>query len=204
MPGFGWRSIGALKAKTGNSVPQVRAKASRGVVDTLGFFENELTGGTYMTFSETISGVRVDAITTNFNGIPTNGSYMKVNGVLIAGDKFGLAPDGTNTALAPFQMKRGHTITIVNPATGLSRSGFPKWYDTYTNVGVASPPTAGIANDIKNAATGDIIIMGTYDATGLSAAMRSAMNTYTGSTSTSTWAPVRKSHMFLAKRNSTP
>jgi hypothetical protein len=174
------------------------------VVDTLGFFENELTGGTYMTFSETISGVRVDAITTNFNGIPTNGSYMKVNGVLIAGDKFGLAPDGTNTALAPFQMKRGHTITIVNPATGLSRSGFPKWYDTYTNVGVASPPTAGIANDIKNAATGDIIIMGTYDATGLSAAMRSAMNTYTGSTSTSTWAPVRKSHMFLAKRNSTP
>jgi len=29
MPGFGWRSIGALKAKTGNNVPQVAAKAGK-------------------------------------------------------------------------------------------------------------------------------------------------------------------------------
>jgi hypothetical protein len=177
---------------------------SRGVVDTLGFFENVLIGGTYMTFSEAISGVQVDAITTNFDGNPTNGSYIKVNGTLIAGDRFGTAPDGTNTVPAPFLMTRGHTITIINPATGLSRSGFPKCYDTYVNVGIGAPPTAGIANDIKNAATDDIIVMGTYDATGCSAAMRSAMNTYTGSTSTSTWAPDRRSHMFLAKRNSTP
>jgi hypothetical protein len=28
MPGFGWRSLGSLKARTGNTVPQVRAKAS--------------------------------------------------------------------------------------------------------------------------------------------------------------------------------
>jgi hypothetical protein len=176
----------------------------RGVVDTVGFFENVLIGGTYMTFSESISGVQVDAITTNFDGNPINGSYIKINGTLIAGDRFGNAPDGTNTTTAPFQMVRGHTITIINPATGLSRSGFPKGYDTYTDVGIAAPPTAGIANDIKNAAAGDIIVMGTYDATGCSAAMRSAMNTYTGSTSTSTWSPNRRSHMFLAKRNATP
>jgi hypothetical protein len=175
-----------------------------GVVDTLGFFENQLIGGTYMTFSESISGVQVDAITTNFNGNPTNGSYIKVNGTLIAGDQFGLAPDGTDTRLAPFQMLRGHTITIVNPATGLSRSGFPKCYDTYGGAGLAASPTAGIADDIKNAAANDIIVMGTYDATSVSAAMRSAMNTYTGSTSTNTWSAVRISHMFLAKRNSTP
>lgn len=175
-----------------------------GVVDTLGFFENQLIGGTYMTFSESISGVQVDAITTNFNGNPTNGSYIKVNGTLIAGDQFGTAPDGTNTTLAPFQMTRGHTITIVNPATGLSRSGFPKCYDTYGGAGLAAPPTAGIADDIKNAAANDIIVMGTYDATSVSSAMRSAMNTYTGSTSTNTWSAVRISHMFLAKRNSTP
>jgi hypothetical protein len=101
-------------------------------------------------------------------------------------------------------MTRGHTITVINPATGLSRSGFPKCYDTYTSVGLAASPTAGIADDIKNAATNDIIVMGTYDATGLSAATRSAMNTYTGSTSTDTWNSNRRSHMFLAKRNSTP
>jgi hypothetical protein len=204
MPGFGWRSVGALKAKAGNNVPQIRARVPRGVVDTLGFFENVLIGGTYMTFNESISGVTVQAITTNFDGNPTNGSYIKINGTLIAGDQFGLAPDGTNTALAPFQMTRGHTITIINPATGLSRSGFPKCYDTYTSVGLAASPTAGIADDIKNAATNDIIVMGTYDATGLSAATRSAMNTYTGSTSTDTWSSNRRSHMFLAKRNSTP
>ena len=184
---------------------RIHLARSRGVVDTLGFFENQLTGGTYMTFNESISGVTVQAITTNFDGNPTNGSYIKVNGVLIAGDQFGLAPDGTNTALAPFQMVRGHTITIVNPATATSRSGFPKCYDTYGGAGLAASPTAGIANDIKNAAAGDIIVMGTYDATSCSAAMRNAMTTYTGAnTYTNTWSAIRTSHMFLARRNSTP
>jgi hypothetical protein len=129
---------------------------------------------------------------------------MKVNGVLIAGDKFGLAPDGTDTRLAPFRMTRGHTITIIDPATGASRGGFPKCYDTYGGTGVGAVGVAGIANDIKNAATGDIIVMGTYDATSCSANMRNAMNTYAGSTATNTWTSVRTSHMFLAKRNSTP
>lgn len=176
-----------------------------GVVDTLGFFENQLIGGTYMTFSETILGVQVDAIVTNFNGNPTNGSYIKVNGALIAGDRVGTAPDGTVTTTAPFQMTRGHTITILNPATATSRSGFPKCYDTFGGAGLAAVGIlpAGIASDIKNAAAGDIIIMGTYDATSCSQSMRDAMTTYTGSTATNTWTSVRTSHMFLAKRNST-
>jgi hypothetical protein len=177
---------------------------SQGVVDTLGFFENQLIGGTYMTFDETILGVRVQAITTNFDGNPTNGSYIKVNGTLIAGDRFGTAPDGTNTTTAPFQMTRGHTITVLNPATGLSRSGFPKCWDTWNNIGIAAPPTAGLANDVKNAAVGDIIVIGTYDATALYQPMRDALTTYTGAnTYTNTWSPQRISHMFLAKRRLT-
>jgi len=175
-----------------------------GDVTRYGFFENQLSGGTYMTFDETILGIRVQTIVTNFNGNPTSGSYIKVNGSLIAGDQFGLAPDGTNTALAPFRMLRGHTITILDPVTAISRTGFPKCYDTYGSVGLAAVGTAGIANDIKNAAAGDIIIMGTYDATSCSAAMRSAMTTYTGAnTYSNTWTSVRTSHMFLGKRNST-
>jgi hypothetical protein len=199
-------SIGKLRVGALSVIkrPTRRVISSGGVVDTLGFFENQLIGGTYMSFNETISGVTVQAITTNFDGNPTNGSYMKINGVLIAGDRFGTAPDGTNTTTAPFLMTRGHTITIVDPATGLNRSGFPKCYDTYGGAGLAAPPTVGIANDIKNAAANDIIAMGTYDATSCSAAMRSAMNTYTGSTATDTWSANRRSHMFLAKRNSTP
>lgn len=196
---------GNLCCAGGLVVSQPLNTVELGIVDTLGFFENQLIGGTYMTFSEIILGVQVDAITTNFDGAPIRGSYIKVNGVLIAGDKFGLAPDGTNTALAPFQMARGHTITVLNPATGLSRSGFPKCYDTYGGVGLSSVGTAGIADDIKNAAAGDIIVMGTYDATSCNIAMRNAMTTYTGAnTYSNTWSGIRTSHMFLAKRNNTP
>jgi hypothetical protein len=197
--------------------------AAPGIVDTLGFFEQQLDGGTWMTFDETISGIRVQAITTNFNGTWTHGSYIKINGTVIASDHT-LSPDGTDnrydaqgrgvTTTAPtdpsanqygvgFWMVRGHTITILNPATGLSRTGFPKCYDTYGGAGLAAVGTAGIANDMKNAAVNDIIVMGTYDATSVSAAMRSAMTAYTGSTSTNTWSAVRISHMFLAKRRST-
>jgi len=182
-----------------------KARVPQGVVDTLGFFENQLIGGTYMTFNESISGVTVQSIVTNFNGVPTSGSYIKVNGTLIAGDQFGTAPDGTNTTTAPFRMTRGHTITILNPATATSRSGFPKCYDTYGGAGLAAIGTEGIANDIKNAAANDIIVMGTYDATSCTTNMRNAMTTYTGAnTYTNTWSAIRQSHMFLARRNSTP
>jgi hypothetical protein len=182
-----------------------KSAVALGVVDTLGFFENQLIGGTYMAFNESISGVTVQSIVTNFNGVPTNGSYIKINGTLIAGDQFGTAPDGTNTTTAPFRMTRGHTITILNPSTATSRSGFPKCYDTYGGQGLDVVGAAGIANDIKNAAAGDIIVMGTYDATSCSANMRNAMTTYTGAnTYTNTWSAIRQSHMFLARRNSTP
>jgi hypothetical protein len=165
------------------------------------YFEQQLSGGTYMTFDQTINGYRVQSIVTNFNGNPTNGSYIKVNGVLIAGDKFGLAPDGTDTRLAPFQMTRGHTITIINPTTGTSRGGFPKCYDTYGNGGLGT----SIATDIRNAATNDIIIIGTYDATSVNQDFRNALTNYCGDTLyTNTWAGQRTSHMFLGKRNSTP
>jgi hypothetical protein len=199
---------------------------SQGVVDTLGFFENQLDAGTWMTFDETIASVRVQAITTNFNGTWTHGSYIKINGTVIASDH-SLSPDGTDnrvdslnrgtTSSAPdtsgvgnqygvgFWMQRGHTITILNPATATSRPGFPKCYDTYLVVGIGAVGTSGIANDIKNAAAGDIIVMGTFDATQCSQAMRDAMTTYTGAnTYTNTWGQTRLSHMFLAKRNSTP
>jgi hypothetical protein len=160
-----------------------------------------------MIFDETILGVRVQAITTNFNGNPTFGSYIKLNGTVIASDWF-TSPDGLLNGAGGgvgFHMTRGHTITILDPATGLSRSGFPKCYDTYGGAGLAASPTAGIADDIKNAAANDIIVMGTYDATSCSVAMRNAMTTYTGAnTYSNTWSAIRQSHMFLAKRNTTP
>jgi hypothetical protein len=231
---IGKLSVGALYTRKS---PTRRVISSGGVVDTLGFFENQLVAGTWMAFDETISGVRVQSIVTNFDGSLNttplvtsslqHGSYIKVNGTVIASDH-SLAPDGTDnrvdiplnrgtTSSDPgsggfgnqygvgFWMTRGHTITILDPATATSRSGFPKCYDTYGGQGLAAVGTAGIADDIKNAAAGDIIVMGTYDATQCSQAMRDAMTTYTGAnTYTNTWGQTRLSHMFLAKRNSTP
>jgi len=229
-----WAKPGRIRAVASK---QITPKKSGGVVDTLGFFENQLVAGTWMTFDETISGVRVQSIVTNFDGSLNttplvrsslqHGSYIKVNGTVIASDH-SLAPDGTDnrvdiplnrgtTSSDPgsagfgnqygvgFWMTRGHTITILNPATATSRSGFPKCYDTYAGQGLAAVGTAGIANDIKNAAAGDIIVIGTYDATQCSQDMRDAMTTYTGAnTYTNTWGQTRLSHMFLAKRNTTP
>ena len=199
MPGFGWRSIGALKAKTGNSVPQVRAKASRGVVDTLGFFENQLVGGTYMTFDETISGVRVVSICTNFDGIPAAGSYIKINGTVVASD-WTIAPDGTNnSASVGTRMTRGHTVVILNSG-GVVQS--TTVYDTWNGSGEACVPMAAA---LKAVPTGYIVAIGTYDATSCLQVLRDAFTNYFNATTyTNVWTPQRRSQMFLAKRNSTP
>lgn len=163
------------------------------------YFEQQLSGGTWMTFDQTISTYRVQAIVTNFNGTWTHGSYIKVNGTVIASD-WQTSPDGTDNSVGGgvgFHMLRGHTITIINPATGLSRSGFPKCYDTYVNSGLGT----NIAADIQAAATGDIIIIGTYDATSVNQNFRNALTNYCGDTGyTNTWTATRTSHMFLGKR----
>ena len=160
MPGFGWRAVGALRAKTGNSVPQINAKVPKGAVDIYGFFEQQLDGGTYLNFDQTISRQSIKFICTNFNGNPTHGSYIKVNGTLVAGDQQGNAPDGVNTNLAPFQMSRGHTVIVLNPADGTMRSGYPKVYDTYGTPALCIT----MKTDLQAAATGDIVAIGTYDA----------------------------------------
>lgn len=171
------------------------------VTDTsvFSYFEQQLSGGTYMAFDQTIGNYRVQSIVTNFNGNPIVGSYIRVNGTVIASD-WQLSPDGTDNRVGGgvgFHMTRGHTITILNPVTGLSRSGFPKCYDTYASPGLGT----NIANDIQAAASKDIIIIGTYDATSVNQDFRNALTNYCGDTGyTNTWISSRISHMFLGKR----
>jgi hypothetical protein len=173
---------------------------SRSVVDQYGFFEQQLDGGTYLTFDQTISTQSIKFICTNFNGNPTHGSYIKVNGTLVAGDQQGLAPDGVNTNLAPFQMTRGHTIVVLNPTTGAMRSGYPKVYDTYGNASLCTT----MKNDLKAVAQNDIVAIGTYDATSCTTDLRYALTTYFGdNTYSNTWNSSRISQMFLGKRNAT-
>jgi hypothetical protein len=174
---------------------------SRGVVDQYGFFEQQLNGGTYLNFDQTIAGQSIKFICTNFNGTPTYGSYIKVNGTLVAGDQRGLAPDGVNTVLAPFQMTRGHTIVVLNPSNGSMRAGYPKVYDTYGNPGLCTT----MKTDLQAVAQNDIVAIGTYDATSCTADLRYALTTYFGdNTYSNTWSSSRISQMFLGKRNATP
>ena len=177
------------------------ADTSIPVVDRYGFFEQQLNGGTYLTFDQTISGQSIKFICTNFNGNPTYGSYIKVNGTMVAGDQRGLAPDGTDTTTAPFQMTRGHTIIVLNPANGAMRSGYPKVYDTYGNPGLCTT----MKTDLQAVAQNDIVAIGTYDATSCTTDLRYALTTYFGdNTYSNTWGSSRISQMFLGKRNATP
>ena len=67
------------------------ADTSIPVVDQYGYFEQQLLAGTYMTFDQTIAGVSLRFISTNFdgtlNGNPLqHGSYIRANGVMVATD----------------------------------------------------------------------------------------------------------------------
>jgi hypothetical protein len=177
------------------------ADTSIPVVDRYGFFEQQLNGGTYLTFDQTISGQRLTFICTNFNGNPTYGSYIKVNGTLVAGDQRGLAPDGTDTTAAPFHMTRGHTIIVLNPSDGSMRSGYPRVYDTWGNPELCTT----MKTDLQAVAQNDIVAIGTYDATSCARDLRYALTTYFGdNTYSNTWRSSRISQMFLGKRNATP
>jgi hypothetical protein len=189
-------------------------------VDASGFFENQLDAGTWMTFDQSISGIRVQAIVTNFNGTWMHGSYIKVNGTVVASDHT-LSPDGTDnrydsqgrgvTTSAPkdpaanqygvgFWMQRGHTIVVLNPADGSMRSGWPKCYDTYGDAG--TPSCNNMATDLLSVASGDVVAIGTFDATSCNQNLRNALTYLFGDTDyTNTWSQVRISHMFLGKRN---
>ena len=73
------------------SGPVSVADTSIPVVDQYGYFEQQLLAGTYMTFDQTIAGVSLRFICTNFdgrlNGDPLmHGSYIRANGVMVATD----------------------------------------------------------------------------------------------------------------------
>jgi Concanavalin A-like lectin/glucanases superfamily len=62
------------------------ADTSIPVVDQYGYFEQQLVAGTYMTFDQTIAGVSLRFICTNFDGNPIYGSYIRANGVMVSTD----------------------------------------------------------------------------------------------------------------------
>jgi len=93
-----------------------------------------------------------------------------------------------NTAL------RGHTLVVLD-SYGDVVTG-PTQYDTWDIAG-APGARAALASALGAVASGNIVVLVVYDASGLDAGIRSAINTGYGSTNTNTWVSGRQSHIFI-------
>lgn len=151
-------------------------------------YESYVSGGAPITFSGGYSRQLIEIKSTNFDGTATTGSYIKVNGTIIASDY----SIGTGTT-----MPRGHTLAIINESTGVPISITS--YDTYLS-GAAS---TSLAAALAAVTTGRIIAIGTYDATALTAGVRDALRTHYGSlaSASDTWTARRRSHIFVSVKN---
>jgi hypothetical protein len=89
---------------------------------------------------------------------------------------------------------RGHTLVVLD-SYGDVVTG-PTQYDTW-DTGGAPGARAALAAALSAVASGRIVVLVSYDATGLDAGIRSAINTGYGSTNTNTWVSGRTSHIFI-------
>jgi hypothetical protein len=108
------------------------ADTSIPVVDQYGYFEQQLVGGTYMTFDQTIAGNSLRFICTNFDGNPIYGSYIRVNGVMVATDHTRSPDNFDNSAVggsAQFGSSKYLSIDTT-PAFGFGTGDFTfeGWY----------------------------------------------------------------------------
>jgi hypothetical protein len=89
---------------------------------------------------------------------------------------------------------RGHTLVVLD-SYGDVVAG-PTQYDTW-DTGGAPGARAALAAALSAVASGRIVVLVSYDATGLDAGIRSAINTGYGSTNSNTWVSGRTSHIFI-------
>ena len=89
---------------------------------------------------------------------------------------------------------RGHTLVVLD-SYGDVVTG-PTQYDTWDTGGSPGASTA-LASALNSVASGRIAVLVSYDATALTAGVRSAINTGYGSTNSNTWTASRNSHIFI-------
>lgn len=88
---------------------------------------------------------------------------------------------------------RGHHLVVLDVLGDLiSATRFDTW-----DTGGAPGARAALAAALGAVASGNIVVLVTYDASGLDAGIRSAINTGYGSTNTNTWESSRQSHIFI-------
>lgn len=85
---------------------------------------------------------------------------------------------------------RGHTMVVLTPG-GVTVS--INWYDTYIDPNAVT----ALANALNGVASGNRVVLVTYDASAFNAACRSALTTGYGDTYTNTWTATRFSQIFV-------
>ena len=91
----------------------------------------------------------------------------------------------------PLPYGRGHNLVVLDSYGDVVTAA--DQYDTYFT---PSDSTA-LASALTAVASGNIVVLVVYDASALTAAVRSAINTGYGSTNANTWTADRKSHIFI-------
>jgi hypothetical protein len=92
---------------------------------------------------------------------------------------------------------RGHTLVVLDTYGDVVTG--PTQYDTW-DTGGSPGARAALAGALSAVASGNIVVLVVYDASGLDAAIRSAINTGYGSTNTDTWESQRRSHIFIGEK----
>lgn len=88
---------------------------------------------------------------------------------------------------------RGHTLVVLDSyGDVLSTTRYDTW-------GVAGDLTA-LASALNAVASGNIVVLVSYDATALDAGVRNAINTGYGSTNPNTWTSSRIDHIFIGEK----
>lgn len=89
---------------------------------------------------------------------------------------------------------RGHTLVVLDTYGDVVTAATQ--YDTYIN----PANLAALAAALNSVASGNIVVLVSYDATALDAGVRSALNTGYGSTNPNTWTASRVGHIFIGEK----
>jgi hypothetical protein len=96
---------------------------------------------------------------------------------------------------------RGHTLAVLDSYGDTVSIAH---YDTFETVPESgdggAPGRLALASALNAVASGNIIVLVTYDASSFDATLRSAINTGYGSTNTATWTASRISHIFIGEK----
>jgi len=89
---------------------------------------------------------------------------------------------------------RGHTLVVLDSYGDVVTAATQ--YDTY----IDPANVTALAAALNAVASGNIVVLVSYDASAVDAAVRSAINTGYGSSNTETWTAQRNSHIFIGEK----